>query len=219
MMEYALTKYPSPGFQDPTPDPDYNNLKPILRGVWQGNQTVNIDKATGLLATADTPTDAIEQKVITDVHDILYWVNKSDPRGPVPTDPNSDPEYHLWEPPVEAWLAANASKYGVTTEADIPSATDPSSVDSGSELTLSGVSDTMGLDDNAEITVSTTDPSPLVSVDVLIDNNYVATLPAPFRFDFTPSDYGLTVGTHTLTFNATNTMYAKSTISQTITFQ
>jgi 1A family penicillin-binding protein len=218
-MQYAMTKYPSAPFEDPTPDPNYSTLKPILRGVWQGNETVNIDKATGLRATASTPPASIEQKVITDVHDILYWVNKSDPTGDVPTDPNSDPQFHLWEPPVQTWWANNMSKYGVTTSADIPTGSDPANADTTSPLTLSGISDTMKLTDNAEITVSTTGQYPLTSVDVLIDNNYIATLPNPFHFVFTPSDYGYTAGDHTITFNATNTMYAKSTISKTVTFE
>ncbi len=220
-MQYAITKYPQTQFEDPTPDPDAATLKPILRGVWQGNETVNVDKVTGLRATDSTPADAIVQKVITDVHDILYWVDKSDPRGPVPTNPGKDPEYKLWEPPVESWWAANASKYGITTAADIPAGTDSSTSSTvvGSPLSLSGISDTMNLTDNADIAVTTTGQYPLSSVDVLIDNNYIATLPDPFHFVFTPADYGLTAGTHTITFNATNSVYAKSTIQKTITFQ
>jgi len=218
-MEYALTKYPSPGFEAPLPDPNYNNLKPILRGVWMGNDTVNIDKVTGLLATSTTPAAAIEQKVITDVHDILYWVNKSDPQGPVPTDPNSDPEYHLWEPPVEAWWAANQANYTTVTDADIPTASDPSTADSSSPLTITGLNSTMNTTDTANIVVSTTSQNPLTSVDVLIDGNYVATLPPPFHFDFNPSSDGYTAGTHTLTFNATNNVYATSTIQETVTLQ
>jgi penicillin-binding protein 1C len=219
-MQYALTKYPAPAFEQPTPDPDYATLKPILRGQWTGNNTVMINKVTGLRATADTPPEAQMEKVITEVHDILYWVNKNDPRGPVPSNPSSDPQFHLWEPPVQTWWANNSVNYPTVSSADLPVGYDTTSTASNSStLQLSGVSSTMRLSDTADIAVTTTGQSPLASVDVLIDNNYIATLPAPFHFVFTPNDYGFQVGSHTMTFNATNTAYVKSSISKTVTFQ
>lgn len=41
------------------------------------------------------------------VHDILYYVDKSDPNGPDPTDPSTDPQYNNWEAGVENWARAN----------------------------------------------------------------------------------------------------------------
>lgn len=217
-MTYALTKYPSPGFEQPLPDPNFSTLKPILRGQWMGNDTVNIDTTTGLRATSSTPAAAIQEKVITDVHDILYWVDKSNPQGPVPSNPGNDPQFHLWEPPVQTWWANNQSKYGITTAADIP-ATSDNTTNNSSPLTINGLNSPMNISDTANITVSTTSSNTLTSVDVLIDNNYVATLPSPFHFVFTPNNYGYTAGTHTITFNGTNSVYAKSTASQTVVFQ
>jgi penicillin-binding protein 1C len=216
-MQYALTKYPSPGFQDPIPNPNYNSLKPILRGIWMGNDTVMVDKVTGLRATADTAPGAEIEKVITDVHDILYWVTKSDPTGPVPTNPGSDPQYHLWEPPVEAWWVNNQSRYPSTTSSDLPSGFDTTTTQTTSPLTITGLPDTMKLSDTVNISVTTTG-TPLSSVDVLVDNSYVATLPSPFHFVFTPNSYNYQKGSHTITFNATNTSFAKSTTTQTINF-
>jgi hypothetical protein len=34
-------------------------------------------------------------------------VNKDDPRGPAPTNPASDPQFLLWEAPVQAWAKKN----------------------------------------------------------------------------------------------------------------
>jgi len=219
-MQYALTKYPETPFEQPTPDPDYATLKPILRGIWSGNETVKIDRVTGLRATADTPAEAQVEKVITDVHDILYWVNKSNPRGPVPSNPSSDPQYHLWEPAVQTWWANNSSKYPNVSSADLPAGYDTAHTgDTTSPLTLTGISDIMNLTDNAEITVGTTSPYPLTSIDVIIDKNFIATLPAPFHFVFTPQDYGYQAGSHTITFNATNSLYTKSTVTKTVTFK
>jgi penicillin-binding protein 1C len=216
-MEYALTKYPSPGFEAPLPDPNFATLKPILRGEWMGNESVMVDKLTGLLATAATPVAAQEEKVVTDVHDILYWVNKADPRGPVPTDPNSDPEFKLWEPPVEAWWAANSGKYASTTAADLPTTYDSSTDSNDSPITEVGLNDTLGPNDSDAVDISTTGQYPFTSVEMMIDGSYVATLPPPFHLVFTPNNYGLGNGTHTITFNATNTMFETSTLTKTIT--
>ena len=41
------------------------------------------------------------------VHDILYYVDKSDPTGPDPVDPAVDPQYSNWELGVENWARAN----------------------------------------------------------------------------------------------------------------
>ena len=217
-MQYALTKYPTQPFEDPIPDPDYSSLKPILRGQWMGNDTVMVDKLTGLRATADTPIQAQIEKVITDVHDILYWVNKKDPRGPVPSNPSSDPQFHLWEPAVQTWWANNQSKYPSTTSGDLPAGYDTASAATGSDLTVTGLPASMSLGDTSTITIGTTSAVSLVNVDVLVDNTYVATLPSPFHFVFSPNNFGYSIGTHTITFNGTNSAYAKSTIQKTITF-
>jgi membrane peptidoglycan carboxypeptidase len=41
------------------------------------------------------------------VHDILYYVDKSNPTGPDPSNPAMDPEYNNWETGVENWARAN----------------------------------------------------------------------------------------------------------------
>lgn len=39
------------------------------------------------------------------IHNILYYVNKSNPLGPAPTRPENDPQFENWETPVLAWAA------------------------------------------------------------------------------------------------------------------
>jgi hypothetical protein len=38
------------------------------------------------------------------VHSILYYVDKSDPLGPVPTNPYADPQFENWESAVLSWM-------------------------------------------------------------------------------------------------------------------
>lgn len=75
-MQKAIEKYPGSNFIDPAPL--NQDLKPVLRGVWENS---------------------------SGVHEILHWINTSDPTGPYPSNPASDPQYILWEEPVQKWLS------------------------------------------------------------------------------------------------------------------
>lgn len=76
-MDIALAKYPGSAF------PVYHDTganKPILQGIWQ------------------TPPP---------LHSILHYVDKNDPRGPSPLNPESDPQYPYWEFGVSRWASRN----------------------------------------------------------------------------------------------------------------
>lgn len=76
-MRSYLAEAPSENFQ-PAPVID-QNIKPILRGVWQ------------------QPS----------IHSILYWVDKNNPLGPTPSNPMNDPQFLLWEEPINIWKSVN----------------------------------------------------------------------------------------------------------------
>lgn len=106
-MDRALALVPAENFTPPTPEVDPENLKPVLRGFWQGS------------ATSTTPS----------VHSILHWVKKSDPRGSIPSDPSSDPQYELWEHAVRLWATENAPQLlGETLLPGVPDYAQPGSV-------------------------------------------------------------------------------------------
>lgn len=81
--------------------------KAVLDGKNINSNLVKIDKASGLLATENTPASFIEERSFQDPHDILYYVDKDDPLGPAPKNPSSDPQYNLWEAGVQAWAKKN----------------------------------------------------------------------------------------------------------------
>lgn len=99
-MDVALPKFEDEKFpQPPAIDP---NTKPILRG-----QTVDTASLIQSIQSGDTTLDL---GVITNsMHSILYYVNKSDPTGPYPANPNADPQFANWEYGVTAW---KLSQYG-----------------------------------------------------------------------------------------------------------
>lgn len=65
--------------------------------------------------TASPDIKPVLRGLITEPHDILYSVNKDDPAGPAPLHPESDPQYNLWEVPVQHWLMSNGFQNQVGT--------------------------------------------------------------------------------------------------------
>ncbi len=91
-MEFALQKYPNDAFPEPralTTDED----KPVLRGIWEG---VDVQ-----------PDPSGTLRIVADVHSILYWLDKDNPRGPRPDNPSADPQFQYWEYGIEQWKKAH----------------------------------------------------------------------------------------------------------------
>jgi len=81
MNQAVLPNVPVETFPAPTStDP---SLKPVLRGILVG--------ANG---SSTNPND---------IHDILYYVDRSDPTGPNPSNPWADPQAALWDYSVRIW--------------------------------------------------------------------------------------------------------------------
>jgi 1A family penicillin-binding protein len=217
-MEEVIKKYPTTSFEKPLPDPEYSTLKPVLRGQWMGNKSVWIDKITGKLATENTPIEAREERIITDVQDILYWVNKSNPRGPIPSNPYSDPQFTLWNSGVQSWWEQNKYRYTTITETDLP--TDYENIhtnDNKPVIQINGLPTEIKTSDKPSISIVNQNNIPLSSVDVFINENYLTTLSNPFRFVFNPKEYGYLPGSYTIKIVATNTIFAKSQKEQSFT--
>ena len=83
--------------------------KAILDGEIGAAIEYKIDKSTGLLATEYTPEDLIETKTYYEPHCILYYVDKDDPLGEVPENPEKDPQFELWESRVREWAEKQES--------------------------------------------------------------------------------------------------------------
>lgn len=77
--------------------------KAVLDGGNPLEKIVKIDKTSGLLASSSTPPEYIEERKFIDPHCILYYVDKDNPTGPIPTNPGNDPQYSLWEAAVKTW--------------------------------------------------------------------------------------------------------------------
>ncbi len=80
-MKYALQKLPTTSFT--RTETDNSSLKPALRGQWQ------------------TPGSDGQ------IHEILYWVDRSNPAGPPPSNPAEDSQFARWDYSVQTWLASH----------------------------------------------------------------------------------------------------------------
>ncbi|MFH0803716.1 MAG: PBP1A family penicillin-binding protein [Candidatus Tagabacteria bacterium] len=100
------------------PKPAADGIKPVLAGEWKGGITYLINSATKKRATESTPKELVQEKVLTQVHSILYWVNKDNPLGPIPENPGLDSQFSLWEKPVRDWVLRQGIKE--ETLLDIP---------------------------------------------------------------------------------------------------
>lgn len=215
-IQEVVKKYPTTAFEKPSIDPDYQSLKPVLRGIWLGNKTVFIDKVTGKLATVDTPIEAREERVITNVQDILYWVDKSNPRGPIPSNPYSDPQFSLWNSGVQSWWQENKYKYNITTENDLP--TDYENIHNNENkplLQINGLPKTIKQNENINISIVNQNQYPITSIDIFINDNYITTINGPyFKFVFNSKDYDYLPGKYKLRVNGINNIYLKGSVEQ-----
>ena len=187
----ALKDLPNEGFEVPDVEIDPIKTKPILRGSWQGNESFFIDKISGKLATENTPQETLEEKIITNVHTILYWLNKKDILGATPSNPEEDSQFNHWEVPVQRWWAQNQSRYSITTWNDKPTELDNVHTDSNQpEVLISEPSNLIPYSPNQRIYLKTSSSGrfPIQKMDVFINDVYLETLEKPFNFSFIPKE-------------------------------
>ncbi len=103
-MRGALQGTKPESFIQPEPE---EISKPILNGIWENTTPVRIDRLTGKLASDLTPASYVDEVEYVQVHNILHYVNKDDPRGPAPENPADDAQYANWEVGVQGWVAEN----------------------------------------------------------------------------------------------------------------
>lgn len=191
IINEALKNFPAESFEKPDLTTDPTQVKPALRGFWQGNENFFVDKISGKLATANTPKETLQEKVITNVHSILYWVNKNDVTGPPPADPMNDPQFSHWEIPIQKWWAENKDNYPITTVGEKPTAVDDVHTTATQPKITILVPDTTTIyQPNQKITlkVSAASSYPLQKIDIFINGIYIETIQPPFNFSFTPAD-------------------------------
>ncbi|MCX6795546.1 MAG: PBP1A family penicillin-binding protein [Candidatus Falkowbacteria bacterium] len=90
-----------------TPFDDTKTGKAIIDGDLAGANVIRVDKFSGLLASSSTPPELIEERAVGAPHSILYYVDKDNPLGPKPENPEKDPQFIGWEKGVQDWFKKN----------------------------------------------------------------------------------------------------------------
>lgn len=103
-MSGALSGTPVESFKEPSTD---KTGKAVIDGELPISGTTPIDTRTGKPASANTPAEFVGSKNIYDNHSILYYVDKNDPLGPVPTSPANDSQFVGWEAAIATWAKKN----------------------------------------------------------------------------------------------------------------
>ena len=190
-MAEALAILPNEKFEKPDLATDPEKVKPALRGFWQGNENFFIDKISGKLATSNTPNETKQEKIITNVHSILYWVKKNDVLGPPPANPTDDPQFNHWEIPVQNWWASNNSKYPIVTQGDIPTSLDDVHTDLFKPvISVLEPNETTIYPSDQEIKLKITSSGhfPLQKMDIFINNVFMGTFNQNSLFSFLPTE-------------------------------
>ena len=190
-MNEALKILPDEKFEQPNLEVDSEVVKPVLRGKWLGNENFFIDKISGKLATEYTPRETRLEKVITNVHSILYWVNRDDILGPPPQNPSNNSQFSHWEIPVQEWWTQNSWKYGITTLADKPTAVDD--VHTATSTPIVSILEPSSTaiyfsDQKIQLKISSSGLFPIQKLDVFINGIYMGTSNAPLNFSFIPKE-------------------------------
>jgi len=214
-MREALGTMPIESFKKPLPVA--GDTKPIVRGLWKGGEIYYIDTVSGKRATEHTPEETKEERILTNVHSILYWVDKKDPLGATPPDPKQDPQFRLWEPPVLTWAIQN----GFYTQGpdSIPSSYDDVHTPSTApniQITNPSSATIYGANDRIISSIQYSSSYPITKVDFFLNGTFIgSSLRAPFTFSFTPSQTTGVVGTNTLRVVGYDSVFNKNDSSTT----
>lgn len=197
-MQEVLPSLPDEEFEPPVIPNDPEKLKPVLRGNWIGGESFFIDSISGKLATDLTPKETRQEKIITNVHSILYWVDKNDPLGAAPEQPENDPQFRNWEFPIANWWQQHRGAYPLVRASDKPIAVD----DVHTTTTAPKLSITSPLagavylpNERVDVVVTSSGKYPLVKGDIFINSEFAGSVKnQPFVFSFTPANFGITEG-------------------------
>ena len=192
IMVEALKNIPVESFNKPDPiDP---SIPPILRGFWQGGETFITDSSSQKLATLYTPNETKKETSITDVHTILYWIDKSNPLAGIPANRTGDSQYKNWEYGVQKWWNQNKNNYNIITSSDIPLGYDTVHTEGAKPVFgVNGIDQNIVYKKDETITTAIVSNSkyPIKKIDVFINDSYLTSLKSePFIISFKPSDIG-----------------------------
>jgi membrane peptidoglycan carboxypeptidase len=185
VMAEALKDKPIEFFEKP--EPIDQSLPPILRGFWQGGETM-IGQPTQYDTTTGMPIGNSNETSITNVHTILYWINKNDPLNRTPYKRTDDLQYNNWEYGVQKWWANNFMNYKITT--GTPQTPDVNQNKENPVFSITGIKSTPYENkESVAFLINSFGSNTIKKIDIYINNTYFKSLKTPpFLVSFIPED-------------------------------
>lgn len=158
-MRQILPEIPEEAFTPPARAENYASLPPLLQGDWRGGSN--------------------------ELHSELYWINRRNPLGPPPINPDLDPQYKLWEPAVREWAAGQTFSDTFAASSTVPGQ------NSGVNPTVLILSPSQGQivarGSQTTISITTTGLHPITQVDYFVNDRYIgSSKTAPHSYSFIP---------------------------------
>ncbi|OJI08133.1 MAG: hypothetical protein COX02_02285 [Candidatus Vogelbacteria bacterium CG22_combo_CG10-13_8_21_14_all_37_9] len=154
-MREILETLPNENFIKP--EPISNDLKPILRGIWQTENS--------------------------NTHSILYWVNKNNPNGPIPYNPYQDGQFSFWETAVQKWLINQGYNSSNQTPININSELINNSISKGFSIISPNQEENYSINNPLIIKLKIDSLNSITKVDYFVNNIFIGTNKnSPFDF-------------------------------------
>ncbi|MFZ2299798.1 MAG: transglycosylase domain-containing protein [Candidatus Moraniibacteriota bacterium] len=108
LTNYAIEEFPKYNPDDEIGEGEGKTDKPMLAGKLEQKEDLRVCEIPGekdkyCLANSYCRDKDADKKDFVSDHDILYYVSRDDPRGPIPDKPDRDPQYKNWEKGVKDW--------------------------------------------------------------------------------------------------------------------
>jgi penicillin-binding protein 1C len=218
-MSQVAKDFPPENFTDPLPEP--TDVKPVMRGIWQGDKSYYIDTISGKIATQYTPEETKKEIIFPSVHSILQWVNKDDPLGPIPTNPTQDPQYANWEYGVRKWFTTYQSTnpdFKEATNFNIPSSSDDIHIPSKMpKISITSPAQNSIIDPTKLLSINLSESGvyPIQKTEIYLNGKYVTTKKTdPLNISFVPNDIGgLNPQNNTISIIVYDQVYNQATTS------
>lgn len=189
MMREALKTIPDEGFIAPEKPANYSALPPVIRGIWQGGDTYVVNKNTGNLAAPGTPAELTEERAVTSIHTILYWIDRKNPLGPRPSNPENDPQFNLWETSVRKWATEKGHLDQATSSKPTVTDSNTAGAPTISILSPSNGSAIAGSTRNTGTVLVTNSNHAITQADFFVNSTYIGSAKsAPYSVIFVPQE-------------------------------
>jgi 1A family penicillin-binding protein len=124
LINSAIEEFPKYNSEDEIGDGDGKTNKPMLAGKLDEAKDLKVCPIPGkkdryCIANKYCPDKETDKKTFVSGHDILFYVNPSDPRGAIPDKPSNDSQYKPWEKGVKDWYD-NKDNSKHTIVGDVP---------------------------------------------------------------------------------------------------